>query len=604
MTKLRVICSTLLAAFLINFGFTPAAQTQESIFETIRREHEEMLRDSHHRGRRPGQSPGQSLGQSSEQGPARLLSEPNQPIDVTHYRLRIKLGFDNPKMISGSVTISATALSALSRVTVNANNNLSVTALRVDGQPRDFDRSRADHLDVSFPETLPAGRTFTVEVDYHGPPIFSGSFGVGMMVSTHGDAKTPVMATLSEPYGAPTWWPCIDTPTDKATAEIEATVPQGYVAASNGSLQKTEANPDGTETYFWREDYPIATYLISISATNYARFDDTYTARDGVTQMPLVYYVYPEHLERAREKFPVTRVAMSIFAELFGEYPFLGEKYGMAEFPWGGAMEHQTMSSMGDRHVSSASASHSIIVHELAHQWWGDLVTMSSWNDIWLNEGFATYSEVLFFERFFNVPPGEVMAQGYDDGEVSGRMGGTVYAEDESDPFDDTGAIYTKGAWVLHMLRRILGDEAFFEALKDYGRRYSFGNASTRDFQQVCEEHYGQSLDWFFQQWLFAHSRPIYKVTSSIGPRSSSGDYRIKLTVKQTQTHSIPGRGQEPANFYFMPLDVQIHYADGSSETRVVFNNTRKQKFSFTVPKQPVRIGFDEQNWVLKKIKG
>jgi aminopeptidase N len=295
---------------------------------------------------------------------------------------------------------------------------------------------------------------------------------------------------------------------------------------------------------------------------------------------------------------------MEIFAGLFGEYPFLEEKYGMAEFPWGGAMEHQTMTSIGAQHVSSSGTSRSIIAHELAHQWWGDLVTLSSWNDIWLNEGFATSSEVLFFERFLNLPAGELMSQSYDDGQVRGRLGGTVYAEDEFNPFDDTGAIYTKGAWILHMLRRILGDGPFFEALKDYGRRFSFGNATTRDFQQVCEEHYGQSLDWFFQQWIFAEARPVYKITSNIGPRSSSGVYKIKLTVKQTQTHSIPGRGGEPANFYFMPVDVQIHYADGSLETRVVFNDARKQKFSFTVPKQPVRIGFDEQNWILKKVTG
>jgi aminopeptidase N len=259
---------------------------------------------------------------------------------------------------------------------------------------------------------------------------------------------------------------------------------------------------------------------------------------------------------------------------------------------------------MGDRLVGSSSTARSVIVHELAHQWWGDLVTMSSWNDIWLNEGFATYSEVLFFERNLNVHPGALMAQEYDDREVNGRMAGTVYAENEGDPFDDTGAIYDKGAWVLHMLRGVLGDEAFFGSLRDYGRRFAFGNASTRDFQGVCEEHYGQSLDWFFEQWIFAPSRPIYKVTSSIGARNASGNYRVTLTLKQTQAHSIPGRSGELERVYVMPVDVTIHFEDGTRETHVVRNDRRKQRFSFTVSKRPVRVAFDENNWLLKKVKG
>ena len=164
-----------------------------------------------------------------------------------------------------------------------------------------------------------------------------------MLVARHPAGGFPVMASVSEPYAAPTWWPCVDDPTDKATAEIEATAPTGYQVASNGLLLDTQDNADQTTTFYWRESFPITTYLISVAATNYSRFEDVYTAMDGVTQMPLVYYVYPEHLALAQQKFAVTRRALEIFAPLFGEYPFLSEKYGMAEFPWGGAMEHQTI---------------------------------------------------------------------------------------------------------------------------------------------------------------------------------------------------------------------------------------------------------------------
>ncbi|HVG21298.1 MAG TPA: M1 family metallopeptidase, partial [Blastocatellia bacterium] len=431
--------------------------------------------------------------------------------------------------------------------------------------------------------------------------VTSNILGGGMLVSNHGPDNATVMATLSEPYAAPTWWPCVDNAQDKATAEIEITVPRGFQAASNGTLTKEESNGNRTTTYYWREDYPIATYLISVAATNYIKFEDTYTALDGSTTMPLVYYVYPEHIDLARLKFGVTRRAIEIFAPLFGEYPFLNEKYGMAEFPWGGAMEHQTMTSMGAGVVGSISnAGQSIIAHELSHHWWGDLVTMRTWNDIWLNEGFATYSEVLFFERFSDLNPGDLMSRSYDDGEVNGRLGGTVNAENLNNPFDDRGAIYTKGAWVLHMLRHVLGDAEFFAALKDYREQFAYGNASTKDFQRACENRYGGSLDWFFQQWVYAGRRPVYKVSSDVSKADPSGNYTVSLTIKQKQSHEIPGRDQ---SVYVMPLDVMIRYADGSRETRVIRNDARKQKFSFTVSKQPVAVAIDEDNWVLKKLK-
>jgi aminopeptidase N len=292
---------------------------------------------------------------------------------------------------------------------------------------------------------------------------------------------------------------------------------------------------------------------------------------------------------------------MQIFAGLYGEYPFLAEKYGMAESPFGGAMEHQTMTSISAVLVSSMTNSgQATIAHELSHHWWGDLVTMKTWDDIWLNEGFATYSEVLFFERFAGLNPGELISRSYDDGMVFGALGGTVTAENPDNPFDDRGAIYSKGGWVLHMLRHVLGDQRFFDALKQYRARYAFSNASTKDFQQVCETQYGASLDWFFKQWIYAPGRPVYKLSSDMGGIDASGKYTVTLMIKQKQTHEIPGRAE---SLYIMPLDVTIHYADGTSDTRAVLNDARKQKFIFTVSKAPITVGVDEGHWVLRKVK-
>jgi aminopeptidase N len=186
------------------------------------------------------------------------------------------------------------------------------------------------------------------------------------------------------------------------------------------------------------------------------------------------------------------------------------------------------------------------------------------------------------------------MDQSYDDHRAFGRLGGTVYAEDAANPWDDSPAIYTKGGWVLHMLRRVMGDERFFAALKDYGRRFAFSNTSTDDFRRVCEDHYGAPLDWFFQQWIYVPARPIYHVSSVFSPGDQPGEYVAVLTIEQQQ----PQR-----EVYIMPMDVTIHYADGTSETRVVWNDARQQQFSFRVQKQPVSLGIDEGHWILKELR-
>ena len=577
--------------FLLILGLTvpcspSLAGNNDSIFERIRLEHESIEKNLHQREARPAR-----LAQSLTLGA--------QPIDVKNYRLQIKLTPDTPAL-AGTVTISAQTTATIGMLSIDAAENLNVDAVRLDGSPRDFKRKKS-RIDLTLTPPIAEGTLFAVAVDYHGVPVNSSVLGGGMLVARHPAGGFPVMANLSEPYAAPTWWPCIDDPTDKATAEIEATAPDGYLVASNGVLDRTQHNADQTATFFWRESFPVATYLISVAATNYSKFEDTYTAMDGVTQMPLVYYVYPEHLGLAQIKFGVTRRALEIFAPLFGEYPFLTEKYGMAEFPWGGAMEHQTMTSMGSNIIGSLSNSGELVIaHELAHHWWGDLVTMKTWDDIWLNEGFATYSEVLFFERYQDIDPGELMSRSYDDGKVSGNLGGTVTAEDLDNPFDDRGAIYTKGAWVLHMLRHVVGDAAFFDALKDYRGRHGFGNASTRDLQQVFEEHYGSTLEWFFQQWIYATGRPSYKVSTDIEAPDQSGNYTVSFVIKQKQSQSIPGRSQ---SVYIMPLDLTIHYVDGSSETRQVWNDARKQTFRFTLSKRPINVSLDEGHWILKKLK-
>jgi aminopeptidase N len=583
----RITCLVLALILLSAPIAGTAAQSDGSLFDRIRLEHE-SVEESLHRQRVVISS----LSPSSVE---------SQSIDVRHYRLQLQLIPDESGtagVIRGAVTISGETTGTVSEVKIDARQNLNIDSVILDGAPSVFRRNKKQVV-VSFPGAVPAARPFTIVIQYQGPGTV-GDLGGGLLFTRHGPGSIPVIATHSEPFAAPRWWPCIDDPADKATAEIEVTVPMGNRAASNGVLDRFQANGDNTVTYFWREDSPLATYLVSVAATNYEILEDIYTGLDGVTTMPLVFYVYPEHQELAQAKFAVTRQAMEIFAGLFGEYPFIGEKYGMAEFPFGGAMEHQTITGIGSSLVGSASSHQATIVHELAHHWWGNLVTMKTWNDIWLNEGFATYSEILFFEQFTGVAPGELLARSYDDGVVNGALGGTVTAENLDDPFDDSGAIYRKGGWVLHMLRHVLGDQMFFDALRQYGARYSFSNASTADFQAICEGVFGASLDWFFKQWIYARGRPIYKMSTDISAADANGNYTVSLVLKQKQSQEIPGREN---NNYIMPVDITLHFADGTSETRVVFNDRRKQRFTITVSKEPVSVGLDESHWILKQVR-
>ena len=308
------IAFVIFASAILSASWVPSsAYNQESIFDSIKLEHETIEKVSH----QPGRFAVSSLAATALE---------TQSIDVKHYRLQIQFTpneLSTAGVVSGTVTITGETTGLVSAINVDAQPNLTIDSVMLDGTPNNFHQKNSRVI-ISFPAPMSAGKPFTTVIHYHGSSTGSGSLGAGLLFTRHGTDSTPVITTFSEPFGAPLWWPCIDNPADKATAEIEATVPQGNQAASNGVLDRVQTNADHTVTYFWREDSPLSTYLVSVTATNYARFEDSYTALDGVTKMPLVYYVYPEHLELARAKFAVVRSAMEIYAGLFGEYPLLG----------------------------------------------------------------------------------------------------------------------------------------------------------------------------------------------------------------------------------------------------------------------------------------
>jgi len=365
------------------------------------------------------------------------------------------------------------------------------------------------------------------------------------------------------------------------------------VALSNGLLTGILQEPDYRQTYQWETRYRISNYLVFIAVADYMQFNDWYVSASG-DSMPLNYFVYPELFSAAQEDFDVTKNMLNVFAALFGEYPFINEKYGMASVIAGASMEHQTLTTLNQNHITGTHRGDYVVAHELAHQWFGDAITMRNWQHIWLNEGFATYSEALWEEK---VNGNEAYRQ-YMSGKDIGIFDGTVFVEDTLDiPTLFSSTVYRKGAWTLHMLRGVLGDSIFFKALKRYATdpNLFYGNAASEDFQTICEAEANRNLDWFFEQWLYRPGRPIYKYQWSVEGNSSPYITTLKIDQSnlQPEINTIP---------YKMPLQIHLR-GENSSEEFTVWDSLSSQQFKFITEYQPVDLEIDPDNWVLKKLE-
>jgi aminopeptidase N len=500
--------------------------------------------------------------------------------DAKYYRLDLNLN-DTTEIISGSVYIYAEALiNGFNVVELNFFDNPEMYVDSIKSNDGSCSFIWNNDIIMVFLNDIYNHEPFDLIVYYHGHPLEGGlqSFDWGY----HGSPPLPIMCTLSEPYFAQAWWPCKDLPRDKAdSADINITVRSDLYVASNGVLREI-VNNGSTKTYKWHESYPITTYLISISATNFSIFSNWYNSLDG-DSMIVMYYVYPEKLSQAQALWPITPAMIECYATLFGEYPFLQEKYGMAHFTWGGAMEHQTCTSM-----SSTWYSEWVIAHELAHQWWGDYITCHNWHDIWLNEGFAVYCEALWAEWEY----GKSYYHTYMNG-FAYWGGGTIYVEDTTDAWNIFAPIvYDKGGWVHHMLRHVVGDSVYFDIMRTYYNdpRFAHGVAEIEDFQEVCETVSGKDLDYFFDQWIYGTYYPKYKYSSFSEPVGDN-QYDVFVHIDQSQA-------TDPT-YFTMPIDIHIVTYDMDT-TVVVFNDPRHQDFVFRVNWGIAGLELDPDKWILR----
>ncbi len=502
-------------------------------------------------------------------------------IDISYYFLNLTVATPpDSSLLSGTVEIRAlNRADSLGAVVLDLMNNMTVDSTRVNGTTAAFSQQPAT-LTIQLGRTYRRNERITLEVTYHGIPSPTG-FG-SFFFSDHGG--TPWVWSLSEPYGSRDWWPCKDHPYDKAdSADIWITCDPHFRAGSNGTLREVTQNPNGTKTWRWAERYPIASYLISIAVTDFVEI--TYWFRySAVDSMPVVNYVLPEQLERAQSDLPKTLDALRIFSEAYGLYPFIKEKYGHSSMGKGGAMEHQTM-------TSTTSFQEYVVAHELSHQWFGDMITCRSWVELWLNEGFASYSEAVYAERRY----GEAAYHGYMRSFLANarKAAGPLRVQDTSDVarlFAVPG-VYAKGASVLHMLRHVLGDSVFFRSLRAYAAdpALKYGTATTADFRRVCEEVSGVPLGVFFDEWTDGLGYPSY--TYLWNAAAAGGVWKVALQISQT---NASGGG----TLFAMPLDVRVSGA-GWDTTVTVSNIASGQQFSLTFPRKPLDLRLDPDTWVL-----
>jgi aminopeptidase N len=496
-------------------------------------------------------------------------------------RYEIRLRIDPAvKLIEGSVTMQALAIAAnLRAITLDLADNMSVASVQSAGRELKFSHLN-DQLDITLAQPLKTNAVFDIVINYQGQPK-----GKGFTFSEH--QSVPMVSTYGLPFTAKQWWPCKDEPTAKVNSvDLIITAPDSFIVASNGKLVKERDNNDGTKTFFWSVGYPIYPDTVSLAITNYKIFTLPYRySATGI--MDMAFYVYPEDLEKAKIDFGVLPDMMASHVSLFGDYPFLKEKYGVAEFAVQSFREHQTMPSYSAMFITGDHRNDFILAHELAHQWFGNSISVKNWSHVWLNEGFATYAYALWREHVGG-PVGYLSTIRELD---SGHFEGSLYIKDTADNsklFSDT--VFNKGAWVLHMLRHVMGDEKFFLALKNYVKTFAYKNASTEDFQKVCEREYGHPLDWYFKEWVYGTGQPHYKVSWT----NTRNDNRsaVKLAITQIQPDST---------FFRMPLDVELTTSSGS-KTFVVWNTEKAQEFDFSVEGDVTQVKIDPSDWVLKTI--
>ncbi len=514
-------------------------------------------------------------------------AESTHAYDVLKYELDVIVPMTE-RSIQGINRISCRSRENGLNTLVLHSYTLTIDSVKVDGATAIFSAA-GESLIVSLPQTYNLDDSFDIEVGYHGSwSVASSQTGLVYYPKNY-NANTlhAETYTLGEPWDARCWMPCYDEPYDKADygCVISVTAPDTFVVCANGELISVVNNANNTKTYTWQEDYPVSTYLMHFGVSKYAEWSDWFYSNSGDT-IEIRHFMWPEDSALSVSSFQYLPDAMYLFDSLYGSYPF--NRYGqdvVYPYAWGG-MEHQELSTIHRNWLLNQSDRG--MAHELAHMWWGDMVTCVDFRDIWLNEGCATYSDANYiwymqgYSQFINLMLSR--AQTYFQEDISWRH--PLYDPPGSELFN-YGYTYCKASWVMHMLR-YLDEDQFFNAMHVYRDSFEYGTASTTDMNNIFSSVYGTDLTWFFDEWIYGQGHPEYNVFWESVPMGN--DYQTTVCIHQVQTN---------APVFHMPVEIMFFTAGPDTLIRVPVT-TAPQQVVITLPDSVTAIGFDPYAWILK----
>jgi aminopeptidase N len=530
-----------------------------------------------------------AVGQTVDWSAKAVQSERTRSYDALHYLIRIRLDLDG-KAFDGSTTVTLASLrEGLEICSLDAEEFTVTSVLGADGSPLAFSQSDKA-LEVRLPRPLGFGEETSLTCVYRGR---DPKDGLRFMAET--EDHPALVFSDSWPDHVHHWFPCFDYPNDKATTEIVATVRRGLKVAANGRLVSSVEDPaSGTATYHWSQDRPHSTYLVFLAAGPYV------VVRDSYKTLPVSYWVYPADEAKALPTYGKTPKMMAFFERTFGTaYPW--RKYDQVSVPNGGGMESTSATAMThtimvDARNGADFPAIGIVSHELAHQWWGDLVTLRSWAHTWINESFGTYSDYLYHRFEKGDDEGAVDLRGKLDAylrEARSRYIRPIVTDRYDAPEDMFDAhTYPKGARVLHMLRALLGDEPFFRTLSHFLRTYAFDAVDTGDFVRSVKTVTGRDLDWFFDQWLYKPGHPVLEVGSEWDAAAKA----VRLRVAQVQDLS---RGTP---VFRMPVSIKL-VTPKRTEIRRIWVEKPKETFVLPLEEKPLLVRFDQDNVLIKEIR-
>ncbi|NQW43237.1 MAG: M1 family metallopeptidase, partial [Bacteroidetes bacterium] len=441
-----------------------------------------------------------------------------------------------------------------------------------------FTHNNSHILNIQLNTTLNNNITDSLKIFYQGTPDLSTR-----AYSINTTASGKIIATLSEPYGAHYWWPCRENLSDKIDSlDISITVDTAFKVASNGVLKNISIN-GSKHTFNWQHRYPIVTYLVAFAAAKYLVYSDYALLGSTNKTLEIQNYVFPFSETDARSKTPATVQIMQLFDSLFGTYPFDKEKYGHAQFTWGGGMEHQTMSFM-------VNYNYDLIAHELAHQWFGDKLTCGTWQDLWLNESFATYSNLICYDFLKPNNEWQTLLQNFKR-DVLSLPNGSVMSKDttENGPLFEYRTTYQKGAMVLHQLRWLIGDNAFFTGVRNYlkDQKLAYKFVRVNDLKWHFEQTSGRNLTDYFNDWITNEGYPEYKLIWQ------QKGINVSIDVKQTQSHPS-------VELYNVDLPILLRGFTKDTLIRIPINSVISN-YTINLPFKIKELTFDPDNWLLAK---